>query len=401
MSGERYRFLAPHARGASTSPRRSHASARAGASTRRSCRGSRRASSAEQQLTAMPATHHFETGETDATATHAPSAGSRRRLRARCWRPSPSAGCMSGGGGTSRSRARARDGGARAGTRGEARARTRPSRPGQRLQEGERGADDEFLKHATPGDTVPAAAVQQALADWKKVKGRATGGKSDWKPLGPTDAQGLDNQYRDRAVYNAGTPDFSGRIAHVAIDPSCRGERPVHALDRERERRRLADEQRARRDAEVAVRLERASSTTTPPRSSSTRTTSRRATLWVGTGEPNACGSGCEAGVGIYYSKNAGNTLGRPARPRRASTTARSARSRSSPATRRRSSPPRAARSAASRTSAAAAPTRSSRARRTSGSAARRTAAESWKLVNQGAAALCTGDARPTRSRSA
>ena len=31
-------------------------------------------------------------------------------------------------------------------------------------------------------------------------------------------------------------------------------------------------------------------------------------TLCVGTGEPNACGSGCEAGVGIYYSKNAGNS---------------------------------------------------------------------------------------------
>ena len=64
--------------------------------------------------------------------------------------------------------------------------------------------------------------MQKALNDWKKVKGRASGGKSDWKPLGPTDAQGLDNEYRDRGVYNAGTPDFSGRIAHVAIDPDCR-----------------------------------------------------------------------------------------------------------------------------------------------------------------------------------
>ena len=30
--------------------------------------------------------------------------------------------------------------------------------------------------------------------------------------------------------------------------------------------------------------------------------------LWVGTGEPNACGSGCEAGVGLYFSKNGGNS---------------------------------------------------------------------------------------------
>ena len=124
-------------------------------------------------------------------------------------------------------------------------------------QEGDRGADDEFVKHAAPGDSVPSAAIQQALADWKKVKGRATGGKSDWSPLGPSHAQGLDNQYRDRSVYNAGTPDFSGRIAHVAIDPNCSENGPVHALDRERERRCLAHEQRARRVAEVAVRLER------------------------------------------------------------------------------------------------------------------------------------------------
>ncbi|HZR31700.1 MAG TPA: hypothetical protein VFA76_07590 [Terriglobales bacterium] len=31
-------------------------------------------------------------------------------------------------------------------------------------------------------------------------------------------------------------------------------------------------------------------------------------TIWVGTGEANACGSGCEAGVGLYKSTNGGNT---------------------------------------------------------------------------------------------
>ena len=90
------------------------------------------------------------------------------------------------------------------------------------VQEGDRGGDDEFLKLSTPGDTVPAAALQQALADWKKVKGRASGGKSDWKPLGPSDAQGLHVEFRDRSVYTSGTPNFSGRIAHVAIDPNCK-----------------------------------------------------------------------------------------------------------------------------------------------------------------------------------
>ena len=174
-------------------------------------------------------------------------------------------------------------------------------------QEGDRGADDEFVKHAAPGDSVPAAAVQQALADWKKVKGRATGGKSDWAPLGPTHAQGLDNQYRDRSVYNAGTPDFSGRIAHVAIDPNCRENgqctlwiananggvwRTNNALDASPKWQYVSNGFEHNNTASIEL----------DPNDKQART------LLVGTGEPNACGSGCEAGVGIYKSTNAGNT---------------------------------------------------------------------------------------------
>ena len=35
-------------------------------------------------------------------------------------------------------------------------------------------------------------------------------------------------------------------------------------------------------------------------------------TLWVGTGEANACGSGCEAGVGLYKSNDGGDTWSGP-----------------------------------------------------------------------------------------
>ena len=57
-------------------------------------------------------------------------------------------------------------------------------------------------------------------------------------------------------------------------------------------------------------------------------------TIWAGTGEPNACGSGCEAGVGIYMSTNGGRTWKGPIGAS-SSPTGPSARSRSSPATRR------------------------------------------------------------------
>ena len=175
------------------------------------------------------------------------------------------------------------------------------------FQEGNRGTDDEFLKLATPGNSVPAAAVQAALSDWKKVKGRASGGKSDWKPLGPTDAQGLPNEYRNRGVYNAGTPDFSGRIAHVAIDPGCRENgqctlwiananggvwRTNNALDASPRWQFVS----AGFDHQNTASIE------LDPNDKQSRT------LFVGTGEPNACGSGCEAGVGIYKSTNAGNS---------------------------------------------------------------------------------------------
>jgi hypothetical protein len=184
------------------------------------------------------------------------------------------------------------------------------------LQEGDKTVDDEWLKHAAPGDTVPAAAVQQALADWKKVKGRATGGKSDWRPLGPTSALGLPNQFRDRSVYNSATPDFSGRIAHVAIDPDCRANgqctvwiananggvwRTNNALDASPQWQYVSNGFEHNNTASIAL----------DPNDKQNRT------LLVGTGEPNACGSGCEAGVGIYKSTNAGNTwvgpLGRDA----------------------------------------------------------------------------------------
>ena len=176
------------------------------------------------------------------------------------------------------------------------------------FQEGERGTDDEFLKLATPGDAVPAALVQKALADWKKVKGRAKGGKSDWKPLGPTHAQGLDNQFRDRSVYNAGTPDFSGRIAHVAIEPGCGandGNCTLWIANANggvwRTNNALAADVRWQY-VSAGFEHNNVASIELDPNDKQSRD------LWVGTGEPNACGSGCEAGVGLYFSKNGGNS---------------------------------------------------------------------------------------------
>ena len=174
-------------------------------------------------------------------------------------------------------------------------------------KEGDRAAEDEFLKHAIPGDTVPAEAVQRALDHWTKIKGRASGGKSDWKPLGPTLAKGLPTPYRDRSVYNAGTPDFSGRIAHAAIDPGCRqnGRCTLWIANANGGVWRTNDalgESPKWQFVSWGFEHQNTASIELDPNDTHGRT------LFVGTGEPNACGSGCEAGVGIYKSTNAGNS---------------------------------------------------------------------------------------------
>jgi len=179
--------------------------------------------------------------------------------------------------------------------------------------EGDRGSevDDGWIQHSTPGLDIPSAGLDAARSDWQKAKGRGAQGGGAWKPLGPVDPLGQANPYRDRSVYNAGTPDFSGRIAHAAIDPNCgrqgngngsgncrlwiaNANGGVWMTDDV-----LAEHPNWQYVSESFAHNNTASIGLDPNDSKSD-------TLWVGTGEPNACGSGCEAGVGLYKSTNGG-----------------------------------------------------------------------------------------------
>ena len=180
--------------------------------------------------------------------------------------------------------------------------------PGSK-QEGDRSlGDDEWVKHATPGlESIPSAAIAESASDWSGLAGRAGLSRGNWKPLGPTWAKGLPNQYRDRNVYNSGTPDFSGRIAHAVIDPDCRAQgsgcslwiananggvwRTNNALASNPSWQYLSD----------GFEHNNVSGLELDPNDRQSRT------IWAGTGEPNACASGCEAGVGLYKSTNGGN----------------------------------------------------------------------------------------------
>jgi len=87
-------------------------------------------------------------------------------------------------------------------------------------------AEQDWLEHNTDGQgnaPTPAAAFARARRDWSGFRGRSDHGLGPWTPLGPTNGvNDLDNVYRDRTVYNAGTQNFGGRTVDAVISPDCR-----------------------------------------------------------------------------------------------------------------------------------------------------------------------------------
>jgi hypothetical protein len=171
-------------------------------------------------------------------------------------------------------------------------------------------AAQDWLEHATPGDDIPFSAFAGARNDWGGLKARPAAGTGAWTPLGPTYAKGPFNPYRDRSVYNAGTDNFGGRTVDAAIDPNCNAQecrlwianagggvwRTDNALASQPEWKFVSATFEHNNVAALAL----------DPNDSSSRT------LWAGTGEPNACGSGCTAGVGLYLTKNGGTSWNGP-----------------------------------------------------------------------------------------
>jgi hypothetical protein len=191
----------------------------------------------------------------------------------------------------------------------------------QGVQEGDRAyLEEQFMKHALPGTTIASSIIESSTRDWRELSNRDSG-SGRWEPLGPTWAKSLPNRFRDRSVYTANTPDFTGRIAHGVIDPNCgRGGdddddddgggscrlwtananggvwRTSNALAREPKWQYVSED--FEHNNIGALELD---------------PNDRRAnTIWAGTGEGNQCASGCEAGVGVYKSRNGGNSWSGP-----------------------------------------------------------------------------------------
>ena len=172
-------------------------------------------------------------------------------------------------------------------------------------QAGGTGAQD-WLEHATPGPDIPFSAFAGARVDWRGLKARPAAGGGAWTPLGPVYGKGAPNPYRDRSVYNSGTDNFAGRSIGAAIDPNCvPGNCRLWLANANGGVWLTADALAAEPVWEFqsyTFEHNNVAEIVLDPNDAASDT------LWAGTGEPNACGSGCTAGVGLYKSTNGGKS---------------------------------------------------------------------------------------------
>jgi hypothetical protein len=183
----------------------------------------------------------------------------------------------------------------------------------EELDEGGAYAADDWLKLSVDGqDNGPPAFYHFATArnDWHGLLGRPAFGTGKWVPLGPTNGlNDLTNLFRDRTVYTTGTENFSGRATQAVISPDCKPapeECTMWVASTNggvwRTDNALATDLPATPENEgpawefISGNFEQQNT------SSLELDPNDHKTLWAGTGEPNACGSGCEVGVGVYRS---------------------------------------------------------------------------------------------------
>jgi hypothetical protein len=178
-------------------------------------------------------------------------------------------------------------------------------------------ADQDWLMHSIDGEQNSPPAFEQfatARNDWFGLLGRPAFGTGKWVPYGPTNGMNdLTNLFRDRTVYNAGTETFGGRTVHGVISPACQpapGECTLWIAASNggvwRTDNALAVDDPATPEYEGPA-WEFVSGTFENQNASALEldpNDPNHKTIWAGTGEPNACGSGCEVGVGIYVSKD-------------------------------------------------------------------------------------------------
>jgi len=196
-------------------------------------------------------------------------------------------------------------------------ARFAPADASDRLDSPDSWAEQDWLEHSIDGgsnDPPAFTAFATARNDWFGLLGRPAFGTGKWVPYGPTNGMNdLTNVFRDRTVYTSGTENFGGRTVHGVISPDCKPAPDTCTLwiatsngGVWRTDNALAVDDPATPQYEGPA-WEFVSGTFENQSTSSLAldpNDPNHQTIWAGTGEPNACGSGCEVGVGVYQSKD-------------------------------------------------------------------------------------------------
>jgi hypothetical protein len=171
-------------------------------------------------------------------------------------------------------------------------------------------ADAAFLERAYPGTTISIRQMDTAKAAYDTARrrpvpaGRAKTGV--WTNVGPSQAVYPDTEFRNAYSYVPNEYVAGGRTTSIAISHRCQpGDCQAWITPAGggiwRTRNILAD-QPDWRYLGGPLGINAAGSVTIDRNDASGRT------IYVGTGEPNTCGSGCVAGVGLYRSTNSGDS---------------------------------------------------------------------------------------------
>jgi hypothetical protein len=170
--------------------------------------------------------------------------------------------------------------------------------------------DQQFDALAYPNSDIPLSSLEAQRSAATAIKGRGflngKGRKGTWVSVGPSNALYPATEFRSSYSYVPAAYVAGGRTVAVAISPSCQNGnctlwvapagggiwRTKNALTGEPSWTFLSTPFGINASGTIAA----------DPNDPSGNT------IWVGTGEANACGSGCVAGVGLYKSTDAGDT---------------------------------------------------------------------------------------------
>jgi hypothetical protein len=168
-------------------------------------------------------------------------------------------------------------------------------------------AQDAFLQRAYPDADIPLERILGARSGHSSIGGRNfhSGRDGEWETFGPSFALYPFTPIRNFTNYVPNAYPAGGRTTSLALSSHCRGDkctlwvgpagggiwRTRNALDDSPQWDYLAR----------TFEINSVGSIEMDPNDPDGDT------LWVGTGEANACGSGCEAGVGLYRSRDGGD----------------------------------------------------------------------------------------------